>query len=329
MTTRRIVCFQKLALGLGGGVLIAVWLGCGCGKPGKSAPPPRTKETLAFWDRFNKAAVFGTGVESLRWPAYQGPVAARDTYAVLGDILGGEQMRSRTITSLPRLRVEPDLVAYALEFARSRMELAGLVQDYVELAKDQEDLAGKPFLGGGLLGELLHRPEVKPDGIIWAALSTQAAQTSRSLQRLREPANAIEAKVALIRGGMAQLNQRETNVRDKLARKYGGHLSPLEDYVRAAAARTKENQIFENQIVMTLLGRTVGGMVDGWTFESPQEFVSLKILSATNHSDLLADYDVQASVRGARTGAQREFKLHLSYGRLYTRWVLLDMKPLK
>ena len=330
MTGLKTYFLLKLDRLFGGVVLVVLLIGSGCNKTGTNAPPPRAKETSVFWERFKQAAISGTGVEALQSPAYQGPVAARDTYAVLADIVDSEQMRSRTITALPGLRVDPELVAYAAEFSKSRRELAGVAEDYLELAKEQEDVTGQPGLGAGLLGDLINPGEKGADEIIWRALSDQAQRTGKDFQRLRAPAVALEARAAAVRGELGRLTTDEIGVRVKLVQRFGGEFPPRETHASAAATtHAKGTPLFENQIIVTLLGRSLGGLMDGWTFESPQEFVSLKILSATNHSDVLADYDVQARVKGARTGVEREFKLHLSYGRLHTRWVLLEMHQLK
>jgi hypothetical protein len=75
-----------------------------------------------------------------------------DICAVPEEIIAGELARSRAITQLPVLPVNPDLGAYAAEYAKSRIEVANVLKDYVALLKKQEDITTAPTLSVGLAG---------------------------------------------------------------------------------------------------------------------------------------------------------------------------------
>ena len=332
-TGKSLVNLDQTLIGV---VLILAFVCSGCGrkpatKPSGGPPPGRAAETWAFWEAFNKTAVAGTGIEALKSPAYQGEVDVKDTCAVLDEIIEGERARCRDITSLLVLNVDPELTAYAVEFVRSRTELADALQDYVILAKKQEAMTSAPVLGVGLLLNLLNHSDDKSDGILWSALLDQAKQTSKELQSLREPAMAVEAKAASVRHANGGLSTEEMRVRIKLAQTFGREFPPLDTYAKAAAsAKARENShLSDMQIMQTLIGRSIGEWYDSWKFDSLQEFVSFKTLSVTNRSEVLADYEVRTHVKGVHSGQEHNFNLRLTYGWLYTRWKLIELQQLQ
>jgi hypothetical protein len=310
-----------------------VCLGCNRKEPAKQSevPPPGTiEETWRFWESLNKAATTGTGIEALDSPAWQGNVDTADICAVLEDIIAGERARSRAITTLPVLHVDPDLAEYALEFARSRTDLANVLQDYVTLAKKQQEMTSMPVLGVGLLLNLLNHSDDKEDGILWRALLDEGRQTANNVQSLQEPAKAFEAKAASVRGEIGQINTDEMSVRIKLAQKFDREFPPRDTYISAAAiAKPNDRPLSKRQIIRTLIGQKIGGVFDGWTFDSPQEFVSFNIVSVTNRSNVRTDYEVQAHLKGIPSGQERDVDLHLTYGWLYTHWKLVGIQQLQ
>jgi hypothetical protein len=225
------------------------------------------------------------------------------------------------------LHVDPDLSKYAVQFARSRSELADAMQDYAGLVKRQAGMTSARVLGVGLLLNLLNHSDDKQDGILWRALLDEARQTGENLQTLREPASAVEARAASVRRVIGRLNAAEMDVRIKLAQKFDREFPPHETYDNAGASRSdKDRPLSQEQIVRTLLGREIGGVFNSWTFESPSEIETFNILSVRKRSDVLTDYEVQTHVKGIHTGGERNFDLHLTYGWIYTRWKLVELR---
>lgn len=304
--------------------ILIVALG-GCGRSGEETgrAPGKAAETVAYWERFRRAAGFGPGIEALDSPAYSGPIPSKHWYAVLGDIADAEQMRGRTVLTLPTKDVDPKLVAYTDAYAKARKELAGTVSKYVELGKEVEDLAGKPLLDAGRLKQLLQVPPGVPGGVLVRTLTENSNAASR-LALLREAAGQLDAEAGTVRKELERLRTEETGLLAELAKRWAREF-PVRATALPAASRT-DARLAESQIIVTLMGQCVGGLVNGWTFEDPREFKSLSLLTATNHSDVLAEYEIQFHVQGLRTGVERDFHLQLTYGRLYTRWVLLELR---
>jgi len=327
--------WQPKAQHVSAGIIVALLLYCpAChqrehAKLGVGAPPDRAAETWKFWEAFNKAAVAGTGIEALKSKTYEGDVETADTCLVLEDIIAAEQERGRAITSLPVLHVDPDLAAYAVDFCRSRTELAGALQDYVALAKRGEEITSAPVLGFGLLLNLLSHSEDKEDGILWRALLDEAKQTAANVQQLRAPAGVAEVKAVSARNALAQLPTEEMSVRVKLSQRFDREFPPLDTYATAAAAARTNTALSKTQIIQTLIGHGIGGWPNRWRFDSPKESVTLNILSVTNSSDVLAEYAVQTHVKGIPSGQEHDFELRLSYGWLHTRWALIDLQQVQ
>jgi hypothetical protein len=300
------------------------------GSPSEERPNGNAEATWKFWEAFNKAATSGTGIEALQSPAWQGDVDTAATCAVLEDIIAGERERSHIITVLPVLHVDPDLAGYAVQFARSRTDFADALQDYVEIARKQGQMTSTPVLGVGLLLNLLNHSDDKKDGILWRALLDEGRQTAENLQTLREPLNAFEAKAASVRGVVGRLNSEEMGVRVKLAQRFDREFPPHETYTNSQAyERSKDTPLSKKQIIKTLIGQRVGGLLDLWTFDYPKEFVTFDILKVTKRSGVRTDYEVRTHVKGIPSGKERDFNLHLSYGWIYTRWVLVEPPQLQ
>lgn len=305
--------------------ILIVALG-GCGRSGEETGRPSGKaaETVAYWERFSRAAGFGLGIEALDFPAYSGPIPSKHWYAVLGDIADAEQMRGRTVLTLPTKDVDPKLVGYTDAYGKARKDLAGTVSKFVELGKEVEDLAGKPLLDAARLKQLLQVPPGVPGGVLVRTLTENSNAASRQLASLQEAARQLDAEAGTVLKELERLRTEETGLRTELAKRWAREF-PVRAVSQPAASRT-DARLAESQIIVTMMGQCVGGLVNGWTFEDPREFKSLSLLTATNHSDVLAEYEIQAHVQGLRTGAERDFHLQLTYGRLYTRWVLLELR---
>lgn len=305
---------------------VVVLLGCSVGCDGPvTAAPPRARETQAYWEHFDQHSRFGTGVEALNWPAHPGPIPARAVYAVMGDLADGEEMRGRIISTMSGLRVDPELLNYAIQYAQARLAVAALVRGFVELAKEQEDLTGKPALAAPVLREFLQAGSPSGDGPLWEALQQHGLQTGRNVTSLRERVESLERRADGPRAEIARLRVREPELRAQLGRKYGAQFAPLGVFNGGWSTSPPTLLLTEKDIAGSLIGQTVGGLVGGWTFESPQEFLAVKVLSATNQSDVLAGREIQVQLRGLRTGNERNYRLDLTYGRLGTRWVLLRL----
>jgi hypothetical protein len=312
---------------------LAVMLAClGCNrsesaKQSDVQPLGEAEPTCQFWQSLHEAAISGIGIEALESPAWQGDVDTADMCGVIEDLIAGERERSRAITSLPVLHVAPDLAEYAVEFAKSRTELADAMQDYVGLMKKQAAMTSAPVLGIGLLENLIEHKDDKQDGILWPALLDTARQTGENLKTLQAPASALEARVTAVRGSVGRLNAEEMGVRVKLAQRFDREFPPSSTYTKTAASENdKDRPLSKNQIIPTLIGRKIGGLFNWWTFDSPQEFVTFNILSVKKRSDVLTDYEVQTHVKGIPSGDERDFALHLSYGWIYTRWKLVELR---
>jgi len=294
----------------------------------QSPPPGRARETWQFWEAFNEAAVSGVGAEVLKQDAWQQGVETKDVCAVLEDVIATEQARSKAITRLPVLHVDPDATAYAVDFAKARIEATSMLQDISVLLQKQEEITSLPTLGVGLLANLLSHWDDKEDGILWRALLDQGKQTTADLQRLREPARDLEQKIASLRTKAAQLVGEEMAVRVKLAQRFNKEFLPGENYVKAAASSQTQTPLRKEQIIQTIIGQKIGDPPNRWTFDSPQEFVSFKVTAVTNRTSVLTDYFVQTHVKGIPSGREHDFKLRITYGRLYTRWKLVEVKLL-
>ena len=295
------------------------------GKQPTGPPAGRAEETWTFWEAFNRAAVSDTGIEVLKGEEINQNVEPTLACAALEDIAAGEEARSRAITALPVLHVDPDLAAYAVEFAASRAKLANALHDYVALLKKQGEMVSGPTLGVGLLVNLLNHSDDREDGILWRAMLDQAKQTTSDLQSLKEPARAVERNVGAVRSTMSSLNTEEMAVRVKLSQRFGREFPPLVTHTNAVT-QAKPSRLTEKQIVQSLIGKSAGGLLGPWRFDDAREFVSLKVLGVTNRSDVLAVYQIQTHVKGIRSGNERDLKLNLAYRWFYTRWVLIEMK---
>jgi len=146
---------------------------------------------------------------------------------------------------------------------------------------------------------------------------------------LKEPAQKIEVRAAGVRKLLSRLGTDEMALRVKLAQRFNREFPPRESYLKAAGAGHNAKQLGEKEIMQSLIGQNVQGPAGRWTFDSPDEFVSLKVKSITNRTDLLTDYFVQTHVKGIGSGQEHDFKLRVSYGKLYTRWkfVGVDLVP--
>ncbi len=283
----------------------------------------RAEETWKFWEAFNRAAVSEPGIEVLKGEEINHNVEPTLACAALEDIAAGELARSRAITALPVLHVDPELAAYAVEFAASRAKLANALSDYPALLKKQAEMLSGPTLGVGLLVNLLNHSEDKQEGILWRAMLDQAKQTTSDLQSLKEPARVVERSAGAVRSTMSSLNTEEMAVRVKLSQRFGREFPPRVSYANAVTL-AKPSGLTEKQIVQSLIGKSAGGFFNPWRFEDVREFVSMKILGVTNRSDVLAVYQVQTHVKGIRSGNERDFRLTLTYRWFYTRWVLIE-----
>jgi len=300
--------------------------GCGLRLAEQKPQAPSTghaQETWQYWEAFNRAAVSGVGAEVLQEEAYQQQVQPKEICDVLEDVVAGEQARCRTISDLPELNIDPDLIAYANHYVKARIQLASVLTDYAMLVKKQEEITSLPVIGTGLLLNLLNHSEDKKDGILWSAVGDQARQTSSDLQKLKDPIEAVETKILAVREALMQLTPEEMTVRAKLAQDFNREFPPKDSYAKEASLSLTPANLNKEQIIQSLLGK----QIDGWTFASPQEFVSFDITATSNLSDLLTDYDVQTHVKGA-SGDERNLKLRITYGKFYTRFKLVSLKVL-
>lgn len=324
----------KVATAFGWVLLVVATVLCGCGKAGgdraSGNPTGRATETAAYWTRFERGASFGSGIEALNSPVYAGPVPSKHLYAALADIADAEHMRGRTVLSLPTTGVASELVSYTDAFGKSRLALAELIRAYVELAKELEDVGGKAALDGARLKRLLDQGPNNIGGVILSGMTNAVSDSARETASLRESARQLEARAAGVLAEIERLRGEEPKLLAQLGSRFQQNFAPRTP-PHAAVENSPGREFFleESQIVVTLMGQSVGGLVTGWTFEDPREIKSFKILAATNHSPVLGAYEVRAHVQGLRTGQERDFHLELTYGRLYTRWVLLELKELR
>ena len=323
------ITINRIANGVALG-LVLICSACNRDQANKQdAPPPgRAEETWKFWEAFNTAATSGTGVEALKSPVYSENVGLEDTCVVLEDIIAGEQSRIRAITSLAVLHVDPDLAAYSVSFTKARGELVSAMQDYVTLAKKQEEMTSMPVLGVGLFFNLLNHADDNEDGILWRVLIDQTKQTANELQTLRTPAKAFEAKAVSVRHAGEQLKTEEMSVRVKLAQRFNREFPAFDSYAATADTSKQLNHLDEKGVMQTLVGQRTGEWPDRWNFDSLQEFVTFKIVSVTKRSETLSDYEVRTHVKGIPSGKEHDFKLRLKFGRLYTRWKLIEIQQL-
>jgi hypothetical protein len=122
----------------------------------------------------------------------------------------------------------------------------------------------------------------------------------------------------------------ELIVRAKLSERFDREFPTMESYARAAeAAKPQAIRLAEPQIIRSLIGKSVGGIFDQWTFEDPREIVSLNVQAVTNPSETVADYDVQTHVKGIQSGNERDFHLRLTYHWFFTRWILVQIIPIQ
>lgn len=289
----------------------------------KSLPVGQANETGKFWDALNQAAVAGDGVEVLQKSSWQGKVSDEDMANVFRDISLAERERCQKIESLGVLHVDPELAAYAVQFVQTRTEIANFLSDGAE-ALDQEKTitSGSDFAVGFALQLLKHHND--DDGLVWNAFMDQAAQTASDLQQMKPLAEKMQARAASVRASYAALKTEEMGVRVGLAQRFNREFPPIESYA-ASKPPVKSETLSEKQIVRDM----IGCKIDGWTFEAPDEFVSLAVKDVARPTDVECVYQVQTHVKGLFSGAEHDFQLRLNYGKLFTRWKLTGIQQIK
>jgi hypothetical protein len=294
-----------------------------------STTQSKADATWAFWEAFNQAAVSGNGIEVLGKPAWKGQPSANQTLIVLQDIIAGERARSRKITQLAVLNVDPGLVAYAADVASAQVEQANLLSDYVALVQKQEAITSGPVLGVGLLFNLLNHSDDKEDGILWRSVLDTGRQTADRLDALKEPAQSLEARARAVRDLRSRLATDELKLRSSLAQSYGREFPSGETYAESAAHSGPEDRTFnKREIMRSLIGQSIGSAFDEWSFESPREFQTFQIVAVQNPGKVRKVYEVKTHVKGIRSGQEHDFHLNLTYGWLYTRWMLVEIQQL-
>jgi hypothetical protein len=286
--------------------------------------------TWEFWQGFNKAAVSGPGVEALEQNVPTHPIEIKDRCRVFEDIISTERRRAKLITSLPVLNVDSEAVKYATEFESVRTHLADAMQDYVSLLREQENIVSTPELSVDLLLNVLNHSEDKEDGIFWKALLDTGKQTVDQIQSLKEPALKVGGEMVAAAKATAKLKIEEMSVRSALSQKYDREFPPLANYAEAAAKDNPAHKVIpDKQIIRSLLGKSVGGLFDGWTFDSQKEFASLEVIKIVDSGDLVKNYIIKTHVKGINSGQERDFKLRLTYLWYYTRWLMIDCEELQ
>ncbi len=321
-------------------LLVSTWISLlvsGWSWSAKAATPPEeppkglAAETWTFWEAMNKAAVAGTGMEVLNTPAWSGDVSTDETVAVLGDIVAAERTRSHAITGLPVLHVDPYASAYAVELAQMHDVIADYFQDCIAFLKRRQDITSLSTLGGGMILNLLNHHDDKEDGIFARALLDQADQTATDLKSLKEPARLLEEKANRLVSSAATLSTDQFAVRAKLAQRFDREFPTMATYFAAAEAglAAKPNRFSEKELMPMLIGQRITTPAVNWKFASPQEFVTFKIVDVKDRSDVLTDYSIQTHVKGIPSGAEHDFKLRMTFGKLYTRWKLVEIQQLQ
>src|SRR5579859_6173909 len=131
-----------------------------------TAPAVNADRTWAFWESLNKAAVAGEGVEVLEKSSWKGKANDEDMANVFRDIVTTEQARSHAIESLPVLHVDPDLAAYAVQWVRTRAEIANLFSEAVDVVQPERTIMSSSNLAFGFFTQMLsHRNDA--EGIVW------------------------------------------------------------------------------------------------------------------------------------------------------------------
>lgn len=287
-----------------------------------SVPVGKANETRKFWDALNQAAVAGKGVEVLQKSSWHGKVSDEDMANVFRDISLAERQRCQKIESLAVLNVDPELAAYAVQFVQTRTEIANFLSDGAE-ALDQEKTitSGSDFAVGFGIQLLMHHND--DDGVVWNAFMDQAAQTASDLQQIKPLAEKLQARAASVRASHAALKTEEMRVRVGLAQRFNREFPPIETYA-ASQSPAKQETLSEKQIVRDM----IGWKIDGWTFDAPDEFVSLEVKDVARPSEVECAYEVQTHVKGLFSGAEHDFRLRLTYGKLFTRWKLTQVQQI-
>ncbi|HZF02367.1 MAG TPA: hypothetical protein VE344_10790 [Methylomirabilota bacterium] len=291
-------------------------------------PPGKAEETWKFWEAFNKAAVSGNGAELLKNPHIETGVDDKDMAAVFQDIADGEQARCAAITSLPVLYVDPDLAAYAVQFAQARGEIADILGDYSKLIEKQNEITSGPNQFLGLLNNLGKHLNDEEDGILLRAGEDQVSQTATELQSMKPAAQVLEQRTTALKSSLITIKSKELDLRAKLAQRFDREFPPLVTYADAAKSSAPNQHLSDSQIMQGLIGQKIGEWPDSWKFESPEEFVSFKVTGSTNRSDILTDYEIQTHVKGA-SGAEHDYRLLVTYGKFYTRWKLIQIQQVQ
>ena len=307
--------------------LIGVIFIAGCSpSTSKTAPTGKAAETWKFWESLNQAATAGIGTESLVGGSQPPNVEPALLVAIMSDVSNGEIARSKAITSLPVLNVDPDLSNYAVKQAKARLELAEALQGYVTLSKQADRVIDPKAFGVGLLLNLLMRSNEKEDGMVWRALLDQGRETASSIQSLKEPAMLVETKFQSVRKRFVELQTDEMDLRIKLAQRYGKEFPPQTTYrAAAAAAKPKPKPPTESQIAESLVGRRVQKQFDEWSFSNLNSFLSLKILNTTQIDDNQVQFIIQTDQKGIWLGTQRSLKLKIKYQVAATRWAMTEL----
>lgn len=297
---------------------------CGCDQDRKNSTGPKAKagETWQYWEAFNKAAVAGTGVELLP-ESKNTDLKVEDLANIFRDIAAAEKARHVAITSLPVLYVDSNLTAYAIQFAKARADIAGILTDYANLLDQQRQVTSGPNLAMSfIMGLLNHRN--KEEGVVWNALIDTATQTGNELQQARPAAQQLEARVMGIRDGNARLKTEEMRVRVSLSQKYEREYPPIESYF-SSKSPVIEMPLDEKKLMQDLLGKRLDRKE--WTsFDSLDEFVSFKITNTEKRDDGLVDYEVKTHLKGIVSGREWDFRLRLTYRKIITRWQFVSVK---
>lgn len=282
--------------------------------------------TRNFWNAFRQAADAGHGLEVLGQNAWTSNMNEDDVARVAKDIALVERQRSLAISSLPVVHVDPAAVAFAADYASVKAEFANLIDEGLLLWKRQQEILSLPWIGGGLLlGFVVHHKE-EGDGALLSAALDQAGRTAGELRELKAPTEALEGRAVLACGRLIKLQADQMGVRSSLSSRYGIEFPPVESVMKLDR-KLEMRRLAEKEIVQSLVGSSAGGWFDSWTFESPKEFVSLKIHSVSDRSDVLKDYVVSVHVkRGLIFTDERKMKLRLTYGAQFTRIKLVKVE---
>lgn len=291
-------------------------------------PPGKLQETWEYWDKLNKTKATQDGLESANLPNYQGLSDPRITVIILQDMINAERRKCSDIASMPVLNVDPEAATFAADSVRSRLMAVDWLQGTVDLLNKQSQILSLSNLGGGFLLNLLNRSNETEDGIFWRSLLDQARSTGADIKGLEESATKLSSKQHDYRAAMDKLRGDEINVRVKLAERYGREFPSYIDYYKKIKPLSN-GQLTESQIIPTLIGRYVPGTWDGWKFDDTSEFQTFKIVSVHKISEVEMGYYVTTRVRGLYSGVEHDFKLQLKYGRIGTRWFLVDLRKVQ